>query len=135
MDPEQLAERLEAYFSREEWGLAAVYLFGSFGRESSRPGSDVDLGLLFAEAPPRSSLSSPRARVEDDLEADLGRRVQAVVLNTAPPDLVHRVFRDGKLVHESDPSRRVAFEVASRREYLDLLPALRRYRRSGSLSR
>ena len=39
-------------------------------------------------------------------------------------------LRDGELVYESDRARRVNFEVAARREYLDLLPILRRYRKA-----
>lgn len=50
-------------------------------------------------------------------------------LNGAPADLVHRVLRDGVLVHEADRSGRIRFEVAKRNEYFDLLPILRRYRR------
>jgi predicted nucleotidyltransferase len=67
---------------------------------------------------------------EADLEQLLGRPVQIVVLNDAPVDLVHRVLRDGELVYEADRAARVAFEVAARREYLDLLPILRRYRQA-----
>lgn len=53
------------------------------------------------------------------MERLLGRPVQAVVLDRAPVDLIHRVLRDGRLAHESDRSPRIAFEVAARREYLD----------------
>ena len=52
-----------------------------------------------------------------------------MVLNRAPVDLIHRVLRDGILLKESDPSARIRFEVKARREYFDLLPILRRYRR------
>ena len=83
----------------------------------------------------RGGLPPPRTRegLGLDLEADLaravGRRVQLVVLNRAPVDLIHRVLRDGILLKESDPSARIRFEVKARREYFDLLPILRRYRR------
>jgi hypothetical protein len=51
------------------------------------------------------------------------------VLNTAPPDLVHRVLRDGVLVLERDASARIRFEVRARNEYFDLRPRLDEYRR------
>lgn len=130
MDSDSLNARLEDYFRRRPDGLVAVYLFGSRARGTERLGSDVDLGLLFAETPP-STLLGPRSDIEGDLEDALGLTVQAVTLNTAPPDLVHRVLRDGVLVLETDRSARVRFEVARRAEYLDLLPILQRYRRSG----
>ena len=55
--------------------------------------------------------------------------VDLVVLNRAQPDLIHRVLRDGRLILDRDPGRRIAFEVRSRNDYFDLLPFLRRYRR------
>lgn len=106
----------------------AVYLYGSRARGAARSGSDVDLGLLFGSAP-SSVLGGPPDRIADELGRKLRLPVQAVVLNTAPPDLVHRVLRDGVLVHDADRSARIRFEVARRREYLDLLPVLQEYRR------
>jgi len=129
IDVSDLIGILKEYFAAERPDLAAVYLFGSVARGRDRPSSDVDLGLLFGQAP-EPGISGPAARIEDELEHRLRRPVHAVVLDTAPPDLVHRVFRDGRLVHEGDRRTRVRFEVARRREYFDLLPVLRRYRRA-----
>jgi predicted nucleotidyltransferase len=107
---------------------AAVYLFGSTARGTARPGSDVDVGVLFEQDPPRT-LDTAGFDIEADLERRLKRPAQVVILNWAPPDLVHRVLRDGRLVIDANPSRRIAFEVASRGEYFDLERYLRRYRR------
>lgn len=129
MDAEEIVSKLERFFSRTDRGLAAVYLYGSYARGTQRAGSDVDVALLFAGEPRASGISGIRARIEGELEDELGMPVQAVTLNAAPLDLVHRVLRDGRLVHEADPSRRVGFEVSARNRYLDLLPVLHRYRR------
>lgn len=110
--------------------VVAAYLYGSRGRGDHRPDSDVDLGVLFAEAPlPR--LDSPVRELESRLESALGLTVQVVAMNTAPPDLVHRILRDGEIVHESDRANRIRFEVSARNRYFDLLPHLMRYRRAG----
>jgi len=69
------------------------------------------------------------ARLADRLDALLGLEVDLVVLNTAPPDLAHRVLRDGLLLLDRDRSARIRFEVQSRNEYLDLAPLRRLYRR------
>ena len=45
----------------------------------------------------------------------LSRPIQLVVLNGAPPDLVHRVLRDGQLLCERDRSARIRFVEAVRR--------------------
>ena len=111
-------------------GLAAAYLFGSFARGEARPDSDVDVGLLYSKPPP-STLEGQPYLAGAELESLLGRRVDLVVLNAAPVDLVHRVLRDGILLLEPDRSARIAFEVRARNQYFDLLPILQLYRRGG----
>ena len=122
------ARDLRDYFSKRPPGGVAVYLYGSEGRGTPGPGSDVDLAVLYAE-PPAGTLDSPSFALEAELERLLGRPVQVVVLNSAPADLVHRILRDGRLLFEADRSARIAFEVRARNEYFDLLPILRRYRK------
>jgi predicted nucleotidyltransferase len=109
-------------------GIAAAWLFGSVARGSARPDSDVDVGVLFSQEPPRG-LSGLALGLEGDLERGLGLPVQLVVLNRAPVDLIHRVLRDGILLIDRDRSRRIAFEVRSRNEFWDIEPFLLRYRR------
>jgi predicted nucleotidyltransferase len=124
-------DEIEAILKRElPWripGLVAAYLFGSTARGDARADSDVDLGLLYSRAPAATLADQPFA-VAADLASLLGREVDAVVLNGAPVDLIHRVLREGSCIFETDRSARIAFEVRSRNEYFDLLPILRRYR-------
>ena len=108
--------------------VAAAYLFGSLARGEDRQNSDIDLAVLFREPPPKV-LVGPVSALHDRLEQALGREIDLVVLNGAPVDLVHRVLRDGVLVNEHDPVKRVAFEVKARNEYFDLKPYLDEYRR------
>lgn len=128
MERGDLIERLEEFFRRHPEGLVAVYLYGSHARGTAGPRSDVDLGVLFEETPP-SVLGGPPDRLADEIERELRLPVEVVVLDKAPADLVHRLLRDGVLVLETDRSARIRFEVARRREYLDLLPVLQEYRR------
>ena len=111
--------------------LVCAYLYGSRARGTARPGSDADIAVLFAKDPPRTFEGLP-LDLETELELAAGVPVQLLVLNRAPPDLVHRVLRDGKLLLDRDPSARIRFEVRLRNEYFDLLPVLREYRRHGS---
>ena len=127
MERVKIEEQLREFFAADPRGAVTVYLFGSVARGTAGSRSDVDVGVLLAEDPPRT-LAGLRLDVEDDLRERLRLPVQLVVLNRASVDLVHRVLRDGRLVLDRDPSRRIAFEVRARREYFDLLPVLRRYR-------
>lgn len=109
--------------------IAAVYLFGSCGRGTATADSDVDLGLLYSTTPASTLLAQPFS-LEAQLAQRLGRPVQCVVMNTAPPDLVHRILKDGALLLDSDPSCRIRFEIDARNRYFDLKPILDRYRRA-----
>jgi predicted nucleotidyltransferase len=127
MDAEPLEGALRRAFSTAPPEVIAVYLFGSRARGTATARSDVDLGVLYA-APPSPSLESLPFDIEAELERGLGAPVEIVVLNGAPADLVHRVLRDGTLLLDRDPSRRIRFEVQARNEFFDLEPLLARYR-------
>jgi hypothetical protein len=117
---------LREALSREGESVLAAYLFGSTARGTAREHSDIDVAVLLADAP---HTLRERFGLESRLEERLRRPVQVVILNDAPPDLVHRVLRDGRLLLESDKAARVRFEVSARNAYFDVLPALERYRR------
>jgi uncharacterized protein len=107
--------------------IVAVYLYGSYARGTARADSDVDLGLLYAPPPLPELLAQPFL-IEAVLCEQLGRRVQCVVMNTAPADLVHRMFMDGVLLLDVNPAYRIRFEVDARNRYFDLKPMLDHYR-------
>jgi len=127
MHAEQLEEALRRAFSTAPPEIIAVYLYGSRARGTATARSDVDLGVLYRAAPVPSLETLP-FDIEAELERGLGAPVEIVVLNDAPVDLVHRVLRDGTLLLDRDPSRRIRFEVKARNEFFDLQPLLARYR-------
>lgn len=112
---------------RDVPGVVAVYIFGSVARGQERPESDVDVAVLFADAPAPTFDAQPYA-LEALLERRLGRPVEIVVLNRAPVDLRIRVQRDGCIAVDRDPAARLRYEVRTRNEAWDIEPILRRYR-------
>lgn len=122
------------FFNADPHGAAAVYLFGSTARGTARPGSDIDLGVLFVDAP-AATLDAQPYDLESAIERQIGRPVDVIALNRAPVDLRSRVLRDGHLLFEADRSARIAFEVRTRNEAFDLEPILRRYRAPREASR
>jgi uncharacterized protein len=121
-----------------QYGLAAVYAFGSMGRQalerasagegfSNPPESDLDIGIL----PKPGRRVSARERVE--LAAALEdlfnvRRVDLVVLNEAPPFLALEVVR-GELLLATDEDFEAEFELYVLRRAGDQAP-LERERRA-----
>lgn len=71
-------------------GVHRLRLFGSVARGQDRPDSDVD---LLADLPPGMSLFG-LARLQADLEAVLGSRVDLVPAADLKPDVRARVGRD-----------------------------------------
>lgn len=126
---QDVIDAVREFFAPPPDGVAAVYVFGSVARGQSRSRSDVDVAVLFDRDPP-NTLEGLRFDLADALGRHLERRVDLLVLNRAPADLVHRVLRDGVLVCERDRSVRVRFEVQRRNEYFDLEPIRRQYRRA-----
>lgn len=120
--------RLEAYFATHADAVSAVYVYGSQARGDTTETSDVDVAVLFA-APPAAAFTGPALTLEGELERVLGRRVDLLVLNSAPADVVRRVLRDGVIILDRAPAARIRFEVARRNEYFDLEPVRRLYRR------
>lgn len=123
-----LEGQLRAFFDDHSCNALAVYLFGSVARGTACATSDIDLGILYEEAPARTMEGLPLS-LESELERIVGRPVQIVVLNHAPADLIHRVLRDGKLLLDRDRSARIRFEVKARNEFFDLEGVRQRYRK------
>jgi predicted nucleotidyltransferase len=128
MGGDELIEALRGFFAARGPSIVCAYLYGSVARGQARAGSDVDIGVLFRDTPP-ATLDGLAFDLAGEIERVIGKPVDLVVLNRAPPDLVHRVLRDGVLVAESDRRARVGFETRKRAEYFDVLPYLRQYRR------
>lgn len=76
-------------------GLAAVYLYGSYGTPFQTPLSDIDIALIFSEEnePSSAHYAELIGRVTEALRED---DVSVTILNRAPLALQHRVLADGR---------------------------------------
>lgn len=130
MDAAAVREHLRSFFPARK-DVVAAYLFGSVARGTAGARSDVDLGVVLASGTPKDLAAiGVVTRMHGEIEELLRRDVDLVVLNSASPDLLHRVLRDGILLYERDHERRIEFEVQARNHYFDMLPIIDRYRRT-----
>ena len=122
MDRFELLRRLQPRLAAEP-GLACAWLFGSQARGDAGPRSDADVAVLYKKDPPLT-LEASGFLLADELTELAGLPVQVVIANHAPPDLMHRVLKDGVLILDPDKAKRVRFEVLSRNRWWDLKPVL-----------
>ncbi|MGH7541861.1 MAG: type VII toxin-antitoxin system MntA family adenylyltransferase antitoxin [Gemmatimonadota bacterium] len=99
-----------------------AYLFGSVVKGRPRSSSDLDVAVFFdAERKGTGRLDAAERALdlEARLEARLGRPVQVVVLDHAPPELVQNVLGPGRLLFSRDEEVRVRFYVEAGRRLYD----------------
>jgi len=99
----------------ERHDVCLAYLVGSCVSGTARPGSDVDVAILFDPLPTPALLD----RLTEDLGAATERPVDLVVLNVAPPLLAREVVARGRLVMCRDEDERVRFETRTTARYQD----------------
>lgn len=97
-------------------GLDALWVYGSVARGTDTAGSDVDLAALFARRPAAAELLS----LPGDLAVLAGRDVDLVDLDTASPVIAMQVLREGRLLADVVPRRRIAFVSGLTSRYEDL---------------
>jgi uncharacterized protein len=123
--------------------LIAAFLFGSQARGTAGPLSDVDVAVLHADGlSPRERLDL-RLGLATDAAAALGTsEVDLVLLNSAPPLLRDRVFRDAAVLLDREPLATSRFRDETEREFAatepdreELSRRLRRRIREGSFGR
>ena len=99
----------------DQYDICLAYLFGSCASGAARPGSDVDVAILFDHLPTPALLD----RLTENLGAATERRVDLVVLNVAPPLLAREVVARGRLVMCRNEDERVRFETRTTARYQD----------------
>lgn len=100
--------------------VAYALLFGSAARGVTSPQSDIDVAVGLASGV-RLSVREI-AELVSRLESAIGKPVDLLFVDEAPPALAYRVFRDGVILSLRD---RRAFVMAKARailEYLDFKP-------------
>ena len=112
--PDLLASVLDVL--DEKVGVDCLWLFGSHAVRQARPDSDVDIAALFRRSPSPIELLGLREAVAECI----GRPVDLVDLDRAAPPIAAQVLRNGRLLLDRAPSRRVRFTAALPARYQDV---------------
>jgi predicted nucleotidyltransferase len=122
---------VERAFARAVFpGLVSAYLFGSYSLGRAHAESDVDIGVLLRHVtyPTARERFEARLRLIVELQPAIGREVDLVILNDAPPPLARRIVTAGRRVFDADPVADHAFVRDVQLRAADLAPFLRRTR-------
>lgn len=120
LSPEYITNSIRDYLASQT-DIAAAYLFGSLAKGTFRPGSDIDIAVLFVPGHlDKISRFNRRISLEIALTDLVHRSVHVVDLEEASPPLQYQVRKYGRLLVDKDKNYRVNFEVRSRRDYFDL---------------
>ena len=113
-------------------GVVSAYLFGSEAEGRAHRESDVDVGVVvrYNEHPTTRDRFETRLRLHAELGAALGREVDVIVLNDAPPLLARRVVLSGYRVFCGDADGDHGFVRDVQLRAADVEPFLRRARRA-----
>jgi predicted nucleotidyltransferase len=112
---EDIAETLKEYFRDKEEVLLA-FIFGSAVSGRLTKNSDVDIAVLFSNAPDFSNV----LKIINDVSEAIGREVDLVVLNNSSPVIRMQVLKNGKLIKSKDDTIYNNFFVRAVKEYDDL---------------
>lgn len=124
MLPQREFDILKGFFAREE-EVSAGYLFGSFAKGTDSRSSDVDIAVLLTDAAGPDTDTDLAGRYVAGLSELLGREVDVVILNDAPPFLKFQIFRHGQSLFDRNPKRSGHFIAAALIEYFDFEPLKR----------
>jgi len=104
---------------RRDPRIRYALVFGSAARGTSHSGSDVDVAIGgLTQRLDALAFGDLIGR----LEGAVGRDVDLVCLDEAPPGLAYRVFRDGHVVLERDSAALAERKARAVLDYLDWKP-------------
>ncbi len=115
---------------RDCLGLVAAYAFGSRCEGRARPGSDLDIGVVF-NGPGAATPDGAQqlAKIETAVQRATSAPVDLVVLAEQPLAFQFGVVSRGTLLYERSCEERAKYEADLLSRYFDFLPTLRLFER------
>lgn len=99
--------------------IIAAYLYGSFAEGVATERSDMDIGVLLESSVDLRDSLEYRIELAEELSSRMGREVEVVVLNEAPPLLQFQAIKCRQILFERDPELRALFEMRVMSRFYD----------------
>lgn len=99
--------------------FAAAILFGSVARGTARPGSDIDIAVLYADEAARSSAAADPLTLFGQLGLTARRDVHLVDLERVDSALRRSIFGTGRTLFDRSARRLRELNAATLLEYFD----------------
>lgn len=103
-----------------------AYLFGSQAKGLADYRSDWDIGVYFTKDPKKLPAWTVFS-LEAEISRELSKEAQIITLNGLDsPVLIFQIIKDGILLVDNDPERRIVFEAQALSKYHDYQYYLKR---------
>lgn len=106
----------------KEAGVAIAYLFGSSATGLKDKESDIDIGIVFENGLPLSSLETYNKLYALFSEIFQSKEIDIIFLEDAPLSLQFEAIKYGKVLYEKDTNSRLDYEEKTMLKYADFLP-------------
>ena len=119
----ELVKQAEQMILQALPGAAFIYQFGSYGTEYETAKSDLDLAFFAEQAMDPLELF----RLQSELSARLGRKVDLIELKSANTFLAFEIVAKGRPIYIKDEAQLSNFYLKTLSQYYDLQITLRPY--------
>lgn len=123
-----IIKTLKNFFSKEK-DVLFCYLFGSFSYQNFNTESDIDIAVFLDEKKIKNFFQK-RLELIAKLSRLLKKETDVIILNDQHSLFFkYVILKEGKLIFERNPEKRIDFELKTLNEYFDFKPYLEMYRR------
>lgn len=114
-------------------GIETIYLFGSVAQTRTQPMSDIDIGVVFSQAPERIKDRLTMYKKLYKLFSKffpIDKEIDVVFLQFTPLDVQISAIQTGQILYQRNKAKRYIYEEHILKQYLDFQPHLQRFNRA-----
>jgi predicted nucleotidyltransferase len=114
----KIEAEIKEYFLKQK-EIKAVYIFGSFLKESFNEQSDLDLAVIFGEEIEKYQRFKLKLKILYELEKIIEREIDLLDFESIDLKMQHQVL-GGRLIYCTEQKRRVLLEKRAILDYINM---------------